>query len=118
MMQCSTRAFEFLLFDHSCMPTDPPKKNQAEDEPLAALFQDDLPDKLSNDLLAIAHLSDVEDEEMHASGPIRKSRTKKASNPYGPRKRKSEEEEWNDQMKELDFRAKAWKPFSNAQKKK
>lgn len=100
------------------MSTDSPKNKETEEEPLAALFQDDLPDKLSNDLLALAHLSDVEDEEMHASGPIRKSRTKKASNPYGPRQRKSEEEEWNFQMKELDFRAKAWKPFSNAQKNK
>jgi hypothetical protein len=100
------------------MSTDSPKNKETEEEPLAALFQDDLPDKLSNDLLALAHLSDVEDEEMHASGPIRKGRTKKASNPYGTRQRKSEEEEWNIQMKELDFRAKAWKPFSNAQKKK
>jgi|LauGreDrversion4_2_1035121.scaffolds.fasta_scaffold515233_2 hypothetical protein len=81
----------------------------AEDE-LPALFRDDLPDHLSKDLLALAHLSDVEkseDEEMVESGPIRRSRKRVVSKPY----KKSAEEEFQDDMKELDFRTKAWKPF-------
>ena len=90
---------------------------EKEEEPLAALFEDVIPDSLTNDMLALAHLSDVEEEDMQIhSGPIRRQRQKKASNPYG-RKKKSEQEEWNDQMKELDFRAKAWKPFSKTNDK-
>jgi hypothetical protein len=83
------------------------------DEELPLLFRDDLPETLTNDMLALAHLSDAEeeanDEEMTA-GPVRRSRTRKASKPYG-KSSKTEEEQWNDEMRELDFRTRAWKPF-------
>ena len=86
---------------------------KAEEE-LPALFRDDLPDQLSNDLLALAHLSDVEEdhaEEPQTSGPVRRSRVRTVSKPYGMKATKTEEEKWNDEMKELDFRTRAWKPF-------
>ena len=85
-------------------------EDKGAEEELPALFRDDLPDQLSKDLLALAHLSDVEkseDEEMVESGPIRRSRKRVLSKPY----KKSAEEEFQDDMKELDFRTKAWKPF-------
>lgn len=84
-------------------------------EELPALFSDDIPEKLSKDFLALAHLSDVEnsqDEEMVESGPIRRHRKKVASKPY----KKSADEEFQDDMKELDFRTKAWKPFKTNKK--
>lgn len=88
-----------------------------EETPLPALFVDTLPDELSGDLLALAHLSDVEEEVQVRAGPIRKSRSRKGTQPYKNDKIKSEEENWHDRMKELDFRAKAWKPFSSKNNK-
>ncbi len=91
--------------DTTCEP-----KHGEEEVELAALFRDELPDKLPSDLLALAHLSDVEDpppEKGPSGGPIRRKRISKKSNPY----RIDPEEELNNQMKELDFRTKAWKPF-------
>lgn len=93
-------------------------QGQGDDDDLPALFRDNLPDKLSDDLLALAHLSDVDepskeaDEEM-TSGPIRKRRTRNASKPYsnGALKKKTDDEILNDDMKELEFRTRAWKPF-------
>ena len=85
-------------------------EDKGAEEELPALFRDDLPDQLSKDFLALAHLSDVEkseDEEMVESGPIRRSRKRVVSKPY----KKSVEEEFQDDMKELDFRTNAWKPF-------
>ena len=89
-----------------------------EEDDLPALFRDDLPDKLTSDLLALAHLSDVEEEAPQETGPIRKSRTKTKSKPYGAKRapEKTEEEKWNDEMKELEFRARAWKPFRTVKK--
>jgi hypothetical protein len=87
-----------------------------EETLLPALFVDTLPDELSGDLLALAHLSDVEEEVQVRAGPIRKSRSRKGTQPY-KNKPKSEEENWQDRMKELDFRAKAWKPFSSKNNK-
>jgi hypothetical protein len=89
-----------------------------EEDDLPALFRDDLPDKLTSDLLALAHLSDVEEDAPQETGPIRRSRTKNKSKPYGPKQvpAKTEEEKWNDEMKELEFRARAWKPFRNDKK--
>jgi hypothetical protein len=85
------------------------------EEELPALFADDIPDKLTKDMLALAHLSDVEeekDEEMVKSGPIRRRRKKIGSKPY----KKSEDEEFIDDMKELEFRTNAWKPFKTQKK--
>jgi hypothetical protein len=87
-----------------------------EDDDLPALFRDDLPDKLSNDLLALAHLSDVEETAKEQSGPIRKTRAKNRANPYKKKTAKTEEEQFADEMKELDFRARAWKPFRTVSK--
>lgn len=84
-----------------------------EEEELPALFADDIPEKLTKDMLALAHLSDVEedkDEEMVA-GPIRRKRGKKTSKPY-----KTADEEFQDDMKELEFRTNAWKPFKITKK--
>lgn len=87
------------------------KKHPESDDELPALFRDHLPDQLSTDLLALAHLSDVEEDEPipvkepQASGPIRRKRVIKKSNPY------LIDEDFNNQMKELDFRTRAWKPF-------
>ena len=55
------------------------------DDELPALFRDDLPDTLTSDLLALAHLSDVEEEQPEeiAAGPVRKGRTRKVAKPYG-----------------------------------
>lgn len=92
------------------------KRMDDGDDDLPALFRDDLPDKLSNDLLALAHLSDVEEETAEQSGPIRKSRTKNRANPYKKKPAKTEEEQFADEMKELDFRARAWKPFRTVSK--
>ena len=85
-----------------------------EEELLAALFMESLPDQLSNDMLALAHLSDVDEEEAEeqSAGPVRRTRTKQRANPYATRSKKTEEDKWADEIKELDFRARAWKPFS------
>ena len=85
--------------------------SSVEEELLPALFRTDLPDNLPDDMLALAHLSDVEEEPQ--TGPIRRTRTKISikSAPYG-KKRKSEEDLWKDDMKELDFKTRAWRPFS------
>jgi hypothetical protein len=97
------------------------------EEELPALFRDDLPDKLSDDLLALAHLSDADEDageketkkardmdvsEEQVAGPVRRSRKKNPSNPYARKPKKTEEELFNDDMTELDFRTRAWKPFS------
>ena len=85
--------------------------DEKEEDELPALFRDDLPEKLTNDLLALAHLSDVEEPQQPESGPVRRSRKKVASNPYSAKPKKSQDEVFNDEMKELDFRTRAWKPF-------
>ena len=88
-----------------------------QEEPFPALFQTDMPDKLPDDLLALAHLSDVEEEAQ--TGPIRKTRTKVSTKsvPYG-KKRKSEDDLWKDDMKELDFKTRSWRPFSTVRNAK
>ena len=97
------------------------------DEDLSILFLDDLPEKLTPALLALAHLSDAEDpveerqsasirksshaddkDEAMQSGPIRKSRRRKKADPYTNAK----DDELVNEMKELDFRTNAWKPFN------
>ena len=85
------------------------KDHKDDKEELCALFSDDLPDTLTNDLLALAHLSDIEEEEQ--AGPVRRRRTVKRSDPY----RKFSIE---DEMKELDLRTRAWKPYKNKDNKK
>jgi hypothetical protein len=89
--------------------------DESEDD-LPALFQDHVPDKLSSDMLALAHLSDVEEESLEV-GPVRRVRTKRSANPYGM-KAKSEQENLDDEIKELDFRTRAWKPFRNVKGEK
>ncbi len=91
------------------------KEKEEGTEQLPALFADEVPDKLSGDMLALAHLSDVEeenDEEMVESGPIRRGRKKLTSKPY----KKTEDEAFRDDMKELEFRTNAWKPFKTQKK--
>lgn len=86
------------------------------DDDLPALFRDSLPDKLTYDLLALAHLSDVEEKEPPdepMSGPIRRKRITSKTKPYG---KKTAEDEFHDQMKELEFRTNAWKPFKKVDK--
>jgi len=86
---------------------------------LHVLFTDDLPEKLTDSLLALAHLSDVEEEErterkqeaiedepMSGHGPMRRRRTRKISKPY-----KTADDLFRDEMKELEFRTNAWKPY-------
>jgi hypothetical protein len=94
-------------------------KDDKEEDDLPALFRDDLPEKLSDDLLALAHLSDVEEEPQQTSGPVRRSRTRTMRNPYDkPKQKKTEAELLDDELKELDFRTRAWKPYrKNADKK-
>lgn len=81
-----------------------------EEEPLSALFVDELPTELSSALLALAHLSDCEDneppkKEEKQSGPIRsKRKSARKAIPYTDKK-------FEDEMKELNFRTRAWKPF-------
>ena len=90
-------------------------EKKVDPDELPALFADDIPDKLTGDMLALAHLSDVEegkDEDMVESGPIRRRRKKVSSKPY----KKSEDEEFRDDMKELEFRTNAWKPFKTQKK--
>lgn len=70
-----------------------------KEEELCILFTDEIPEKLNASFLALVHLSDV-DEEEQCTGPIRRGKKKsKKSDPY-----------LND-MKELEFRTNAWKPF-------
>lgn len=95
-------------------------KDKEDEEELHVLFQDELPDKLTNDLLALAHLSDVEESQEQPSGPVRRSRNRTTSKPYEkPKsKKKSEAELLDDEIKELDFRTRAWKPFQKNSTKK
>ena len=93
-------------------------EGEAEEE-LALLFTEDIPDKLTDAMLALAHLSDVEEEESKSMdeeeelshGPMRRRRTKKISKPY-----KTVDDEFRDEMKELEFRTNAWKPFKGDKK--
>lgn len=82
------------------------------EEELHALFRSDVPDNLSNDLLALAHLSDVEEQSVVSAGPVRRQRrVAKSTDPYMRNKRKSDQELLDDDIKELEFRTRAWKPF-------
>jgi hypothetical protein len=89
------------------------KRTEDDDEDdLPALFRETIPDTLPADMLALAHLSDVEDnDEQLTAGPVHRRKKKNTSGPYSTKPRKSKEQQVDDEMKELDFRVRAWKPF-------
>ena len=82
---------------------------------LPALFTDDLPDTLTDSLLALAHLSDVDEDNVpkDQSGPVRRKRAKNVSKPY-----KTADDIFRDELKELEFRTNAWKPYKQKQQPK